>query len=201
MSLFKKPKKNIQRRNLSDFTDDPDGTSTLEKDGNGDLPEMPKIKAKEAKPEKSVPKERQPQTKTLLSFGDEEGEYGSHRPSPIDNRLFAEEEEVFQVKKTSQSKKLMRQMDKERKRKAKGADSGDLQAATKGGRSDLSNKPSSDVHDGLSATSGPNSPSVQSVRKEFSVKNKIHTEIRTDDDFVVRLLLSIISPNHPKHDT
>lgn len=72
-SLFRKPKKNIQRRAFSDFPDDPDHTGVKDGDGGEKVAELPKIKAKEAKPEKA-PKERQ-STKTLLSFGDEEGEW------------------------------------------------------------------------------------------------------------------------------
>lgn len=97
------------------------------------------------------------------------------------------------MKKTSQSKKVMRQLDKERRRKAKGnpadGDSEEQPEKATFTGSELSNKPP--PHGGMSATSGTDSAggnSTQPVRNEISGK-KIHTEIRTDD-FVVRLLLS-----------
>lgn len=68
-SLFRKPKKNIQRRANSDFPEDPD-QPTAKDHVESEKPAMAaKIKVKEPKPEK---KERK-STKTLLSFGDEEG--------------------------------------------------------------------------------------------------------------------------------
>ena len=90
---------------------------------------------------------------------------------------------MFQVKKTSQSKKVMRKLDKERRKKAKGIPIDDSDQPGEG--SDLSTKPPS--IGGVSASiSGTD---AISDRNEISGKNKIHTEIRTDD-FVVRLLLS-----------
>lgn len=70
MSLFKKPKKNIQRRAFSDLTEERDEAASQDGGDDVEMQEIPKAKAKEAKPEKQ-PKERQ--SKTLLSFGDEEG--------------------------------------------------------------------------------------------------------------------------------
>lgn len=65
MSLFKKPKKNIQRRAFSDFTENRDEAARQDNEDDVEMQEIPKAKPREAKPEK--PK------KTLLSFGDEEG--------------------------------------------------------------------------------------------------------------------------------
>lgn len=99
---------------------------------------------------------------------------------------------MFQVKKTSQSKKLMRQLDKERRKKAKGIAVTDEDPSERGTStgSELSNKPP--LLGGKSASSGADIATAtdgqQSVRNNISGK-KIHTEIRTDD-FVVRLLLS-----------
>lgn len=67
MSVFKKPKKNIQRRAFSDFPDedrsvDINNGEEREKGENGAA-----AKPKERKPEKEK------KSKTLLSFGDEEG--------------------------------------------------------------------------------------------------------------------------------
>lgn len=189
-SLFRKPKKNIQRRAFSDFPDDQDHAATRDGDAGEKSVEAPKIKQKEPKPEKT-PKER-PATKTLLSFGDEDGEWVDN--SPVHHLLtkcpFSEEEEVFQVKKSSQSKKVMRQLDKERRKKAKGG-SEDTQpqertpSASVGG-SELSNKPP--LLGGVSGIASGTDATVSSVRNDISGK-KIQTEIRTDD-FVVRLLLS-----------
>lgn len=104
--------------------------------------------------------------------------------------LFSEEEEVFQVKKSSQSKKLMRQLDKERRRKAKGIgtgnDSGSQSSNSKSLGSELSNK--SPPHGGLSASTGTDSANGASVARDNITDQKI--QIRTDDNIVVRLLLS-----------
>lgn len=96
---------------------------------------------------------------------------------------------MFQVKKSSQSKKLMRQMDKERRRKAKGIDPGAEEPESNSKASDLSNKPPTQGGAGVTTTCGADADNLHLARSEISGKNKIHTEIRTDD-FVVRLLLS-----------
>lgn len=189
-SLFRKPKKNIQRRAFSDFPEDQDHGATRDGDAGEKSVEAPKIKQKEPKPEK--PSKERPAAKTLLSFGDEDGKWVAN--VSVHHLLIklplSEEEEVFQVKKSSQSKKVMRQLDKERRKKAKGGND-DTQpqektTMTSMGGSELSNKPPllggvSDLASGTDAT-------LSSVRNDISGK-KIQTEIRTDD-FVVRLLLS-----------
>lgn len=188
MSLFRKPKKNIQRRAFSEFDEDKDRLPTRDDESSENVPETIKMKPK---PDK-VPKER-PQAKTLLSFGDEEGtNIYTESVTSINSYpciFITEEEEVFQVKKTSQSKKVMRQLDKERRRKAKGLPTPGDDDLTTNPVTELSTKPPS--HGGqvsASATSSGADANLQSVREDISGK-KIHTEIRTDD-FVVRLLLS-----------
>lgn len=85
MSLFKKPRKQIQRRVFSQQDEDEEETTQVE-DSN---------EKESRKKEKSKPKTRQP----LLSFETEE------------------DGEVFQIKKSSHSKKLMRMYGKEKKKK------------------------------------------------------------------------------------
>lgn len=84
MSLFRKPRKQIQRRVFSERDDDEEPMETHEQTDKD-------IKKKD----KSKMKVKQP----LLSFETEE------------------EGEIFQVKKSSHSKKLMRMYEKERKKK------------------------------------------------------------------------------------
>ena len=67
MSLFRKPKKNIQRRAFSDFPDHHDGPPSMDVDVEEKSVEKP-TKSKE-KAQKSTA------SKTLLSFGDEEGKF------------------------------------------------------------------------------------------------------------------------------
>lgn len=108
---------------------------------------------------------------------------------------------MFQVKKSSHSKKVMRMMDKERKKKkSKGGSGGggsipddnELKSGQldSGSSSSLISKPN---------TQGKNcsESSTHSVKKDRteSSKQKIQTEIRSSDDFVVRLLLSISYTN------
>lgn len=97
MSLFKKPKKHIQRRvfgsNEDDETTENNGME-INADERMETQPITNVKKKERKDkDKAQPKQ------TLLSFGDED------------------EGEVFQVKKSSYSKKIMRLLDKERRKK------------------------------------------------------------------------------------
>lgn len=89
MSLFRKPKKNVQRRAFSEFEDEQDPPTDKDNDGGEKESQAPRNKAKETKPEK--PKKERPSTTTttLLSFGDEEGmeqlTYGVSQPLPLIN--------------------------------------------------------------------------------------------------------------------
>lgn len=114
--MFNKPKRNIRRRPFNE--DDEDNENRM--DSNDDS-QSSKFKAKK----KEKPKQ------TLLSFGEEldEGAYSCQKLFVIHSLLFdddddfilfissADEGEVFKVKKSSRSKKLMKQLDHERKKK------------------------------------------------------------------------------------
>ncbi|KAK6641265.1 hypothetical protein RUM44_012974 [Polyplax serrata] len=98
MALFKKPKKNIRARNVDNDDDDIGGNENVpvgleEKESNSSSVNPQKKSSKD----KNIGRCKQT---TLLSFGDDE-----------------EEEEVFQIKKSPQSKKLVRLLDKERKKR------------------------------------------------------------------------------------
>lgn len=94
MSLFNKPKRNIRRRYIND--DDEDNVNKSSEINN---------ERGSSKNNKSSKKEKPKQT--LLSFGEELDE--------------ADDGEVFKVKKSSRSRRLMKQLDQERKKK-KGED-------------------------------------------------------------------------------
>ncbi|KZC04100.1 GC-rich sequence DNA-binding factor 1 [Dufourea novaeangliae] len=87
MSLFNKPKRNIRRRHFND--DDEDNENRME--------------VEDTQPLKSKTKKKDKPKQTLLSFGEELEE--------------ADDGEVFKVKKSSRSKKLMKQLDHERRKK------------------------------------------------------------------------------------
>ncbi|XP_029673809.1 PAX3- and PAX7-binding protein 1 [Formica exsecta] len=87
MSLFNKPKRNIRRRPFNDEDEDNEN----------------RIEVEDAQPVKIKTKKKDKPKQTRLSFGEEleQGDDG----------------EVFIVKKSSRSKKLMKQLDHERKKK------------------------------------------------------------------------------------
>lgn len=110
------------------------------------------------------------------------------------NNYTPEEGETFQVKKTSQSKKVMKTLDKERRRKRHAEKNG-------GSREDSYSFAASTSSTSTSATSSKSKSSSSSKHGEGSepkdklkkekcenTSSNIQTEIRTDD-FVVRLLL------------
>ena len=116
---------------------------------------------------------------------------------------FAEDEcEVFQVKKSSHSKKVMRKLDKERRKKSTtksniDEDSSEVGSFETNGKS-IKNDPSSSGQSYSSSSTITNSNSIEIKKSTSKVesKNKINTDSRTEirtDDFVVRLLLSIFS--------
>ncbi|KAF7278966.1 PAX3- and PAX7-binding protein 1 [Rhynchophorus ferrugineus] len=88
MSLFRKPKKNIVQRRVFTENDDEDDHEPI------DIPEQTQLEKKIKKKDK----EKKPR-QTLLSFETEE------------------EGEVFQIKKSSHNKKVMRMFEKEKKKK------------------------------------------------------------------------------------
>ncbi|KAK0096085.1 hypothetical protein PV326_006499 [Microctonus aethiopoides] len=87
MSLFNKPKRNIRRRSFNDEGEDNENRMNID----------------DVQPAKIKPKKKEKPKQTLLSFGEELEE--------------ADDGEVFKVKKSSRSKKLMKQLDHERKKK------------------------------------------------------------------------------------
>ncbi|KAJ6635023.1 PAX3- and PAX7-binding protein 1 [Pseudolycoriella hygida] len=150
MSLFKKPKKTIQRRVFSCG------------DEHGDEDEMQadhsdKHKERDRKSDRKTKDNGKSHKKTsLLSFDDEE------------------EGEVFQVKKSSHSKKVMKMMDKERKKK-KSKDSNTTSNSYNEHHSDFKQSVRSAAID--SDNSG--------TRTNSNNSNSVQTEIRTDDGFVL----------------
>lgn len=84
---------------------------------------------------------------------------------------------MFQVKKSSHSKKLMKQLDKERRKKKKELGSSQNQTAGDLRASDSVSQVQNSVN------------SVEENKTTFT--SKVQTEIRTDE-FVVRLLKSIL---------
>uniref|UniRef100_A0A034W8J6 Uncharacterized protein n=1 Tax=Bactrocera dorsalis TaxID=27457 RepID=A0A034W8J6_BACDO len=105
MSLFRKPKK-IQRRVFSSALDEEDENAghDMEVEIDGEQSLQNNKKSKDGGPKKSNKGDKieEPKTKALLSFADDE-----------------EDTEVFQVRKSSNSKKIMRMLDRERRRKRK----------------------------------------------------------------------------------
>ncbi|KAG8230485.1 hypothetical protein J437_LFUL013527, partial [Ladona fulva] len=103
MSLFKKPKKNIRRRVVGE-NDDEEESENLDKTAEGKSSEdsLQSQISKNTDKKKDKKKEKQ-RKQTLLSFEEDlnEGDDG----------------EVFQVKKSTHSKKIMKLLDRERRKK------------------------------------------------------------------------------------
>lgn len=99
MSFFKKPKKNIRRRPLGVGEESTEEYGD-QMDVDDEEQSMAQIREKIAKAKK---KEKEQRKQTLLSFEEDFNE--------------ADDGEVFQVRKSSQSKKMMKLLDKERKKK------------------------------------------------------------------------------------
>ncbi|KAH8335439.1 hypothetical protein KR074_002077 [Drosophila pseudoananassae] len=170
MSLFRKPKK-IQRRVFSSNADEEEGGPSLDPDAEMEAPPPPIItgkrdKEKSRKPIKSLDDGK---PKAVLSFADDE-----------------DDGEVFQVRKSSHSKKVMRMMDKERRKKKREerAENSGLAGGENGSTQHLESSsgygnPHSDV--GVGRCKGA---SDQSKSKK-SDNHMIQTEIRTDDFVLV----------------
>uniref|UniRef100_A0A1L8DHS0 Putative transcriptional regulator binding to the gc-rich sequence n=1 Tax=Nyssomyia neivai TaxID=330878 RepID=A0A1L8DHS0_9DIPT len=149
MSLFRKPKKPIQRRVFGSYDDDNDAENN--EGGQKDPPERTTISSEQTsrKHKKDKTKDREPVKTTLLSFDDEE-----------------EGEEVFQVKKSSHSKKVMKKLDKARRKKNRTDDPDRPKDASAATPSEFNNKHKN-----------------KSELKDNS--NSVQTEIRTDDFVLV----------------
>lgn len=102
MSFFKKPKRNIRKRDIgSNDENDEENDFNVKEDGDSAEPKKSlTVKSLELKPKKEKKKQ------SILSFEEEWNE--------------ADDGEVFQVKKSSQSKKIRKLLDKERKKKKDG---------------------------------------------------------------------------------
>uniref|UniRef100_A0A6B2EHK5 Putative transcriptional regulator binding to the gc-rich sequence n=1 Tax=Phlebotomus kandelakii TaxID=1109342 RepID=A0A6B2EHK5_9DIPT len=178
MSLFRKPKKPIQRRVFGSYDDEENDLENNgegvggKKDSNTDriiTSSDQGSHGKKHKRDKEKSRENRGSAKpTLLSFDDEE-----------------EGEEVFQVKKSSHSKKVMKMLDKERRKKHRHGS--DISACVSGQQA--SSAPAHPITE---------SPSVSSTRTPYELNSKekvktelkdnsnsIQTEIRTDDFVLV----------------
>lgn len=103
---------------------------------------------------------------------------------------------MFQVKKTSQSKKVMKTMVKERRRKRHAEKNGSFNNESFNYGVDLS--ANSAIKSGSTAKERPGEPEKDKLKREKceNTSSNIQTEIRTDD-FVVRLLLFNFLPIPP----
>lgn len=120
----------------------------------------------------------------------------------IDTFLFRTEDddgEVFQVKKSSHSKKVMRMMDKERRKKkhrdhdsGAAADAQEPRSNNNNNNNGCGRQPSErDAASSAACVKGVGNDDCADVKRQKSsnaTNSSVHTEIRTDD-FVVRLLL------------
>ncbi|KMZ01934.1 PAX3- and PAX7-binding protein 1 isoform X1 [Drosophila simulans] len=176
MSLFRKPKK-IQRRVFSSNADEEEDGASLDPDAEMEAPPPPIISGKREK-EKSrkaiKPQEDNSKPKALLSFADDE-----------------DDGEVFQVRKSSHSKKVMRMLDKERRKKKREerAENSGLPGGENGSTQHLesSGGPSSGPPNSNSnpANAGRYKSASDQSKSKKSDNHMIQTEIRTDDFVLV----------------
>ncbi|XP_053692746.1 PAX3- and PAX7-binding protein 1 [Sabethes cyaneus] len=214
MSLFRKPKKPIQRRVFSSYDDEEDSAAPASfasgssgpsaQQGNGtrmevdpfSAPPPPTISSKLSSTSSSSRKD-----KKHSKSGSSGASNQSQQHQPVGTKLgttakmsllsFEDEEEgeVFQVKKTSQSKKIMKNLDKERRRKRHAEKNGSKESYSGGG--------SSSSYPSASASSSKNGKDCTAAAEDSSHKDKlkkekcenpssnIQTEIRTDDFVLV----------------
>ncbi|KAH8369131.1 hypothetical protein KR009_002447 [Drosophila setifemur] len=178
MSLFRKPKK-IQRRVFSSNADEEEGGPSVDPDAEMEAPPPPIISGKRDKEKirKAVKPQDDGKPKALLSFADDE-----------------DDGEVFQVRKSSHSKKVMRMMDKERRKKKREERVESSGHVENGSTQHLeSSSGSGNPCANANANANPNanlnsgrckSASDQSKSKK-SDNHMIQTEIRTDDFVLV----------------
>ncbi|CAG2066784.1 unnamed protein product, partial [Timema podura] len=101
MSLFNKPKKNIRRR-IADNEDGDENDVKMEGEDEHNIKQVQENIA-------NIKEKKNRKKQTVLSFEEE-----------LNEELFkipADDGEIFQVKKSTQSKKLMKILDRERKKK------------------------------------------------------------------------------------
>ncbi|XP_058119129.1 PAX3- and PAX7-binding protein 1 isoform X2 [Anopheles coustani] len=223
MSLFRKPKKPIQRRVFSGYDDEDEENNPSSKDtahaaGNGNgspgepslAPEGPMVSSggtsiAVASSERKR-KEHRTDTKPDTSKG-----VGSSKSNAITKPSLLsfddeEEGEVFQVKKSSHSKKVMKSLDKERRRKrhmeksngtgtapstfqhssapSEHAAMGSKAATTANQRSSKQQYPSSSPPSTSLSYDNDSNDKIKREKCENSSSN-IQTEIRTDDFVLV----------------
>ncbi|KAH8362244.1 hypothetical protein KR200_003504 [Drosophila serrata] len=178
MSLFRKPKK-IQRRVFSSNVDDDEGPP-LDPDAEMEAPPPPVISGKRDNKEKSrkpaKPQEDNSKPKALLSFADDE-----------------DDGEVFQVRKSSHSKKVMRMLDKERRKKKREERAENSLGHLLGGENGSTQHLESSGGASSGSAQTPNSSAAGRFRNTASDQSKskksdnhmIQTEIRTDDFVLV----------------
>ncbi|KAH8420794.1 hypothetical protein KR222_005393 [Zaprionus bogoriensis] len=202
MSLFRKPKK-IQLRVFSSNANEDDDASSVDVDvGNMESvpPPPPIISQSGGKRDKDKNKRtaKQPEDNGIATGT------GSGQQKPKALLSFADDEddgEVFQVRKSSHSKKVMRMLDKER-RKKKREERAELtghswtqQSGYQNGSTTQHLESSSATIPGLAGTSNTSrpyrststssdNPNVQSKSKKCD-NHMIQTEIRTDDFVLV----------------
>ncbi|BFF89618.1 PAX3- and PAX7-binding protein 1 [Drosophila madeirensis] len=169
MSLFRKPKK-IQRRVFSSGVDDDNDGATLDLDAEMEsAPPPPPIlsgKRDKEKVKKTIKANDDNKPKALLSFADDE-----------------DDGEVFQVRKSSNSKKIMRLMDKER-RKKKREERTEHGSTENGSTQHLESSSATGASGATNSSRYKNASSDQSKSKK-SDNHMIQTEIRTDDFVLV----------------
>ncbi|XP_030565677.1 PAX3- and PAX7-binding protein 1 isoform X1 [Drosophila novamexicana] len=186
MSLFRKPKK-IQRRVFSSNADEDDDASAMDIDGGMETPPPPPpiISA-------SGKRDKDTKTKKTIRQPDESGATTGtstvqHKPKAL--LSFADDEddgEVFQVRKSSHSKKVMRMLDKERRKKKR-----EERAEHTGlsGHPGYENGSTIQHLESSSATASGAGPANLSSRVQSKSKkcdnDMIQTEIRTDDFVLV----------------
>uniref|UniRef100_A0A1Y9H298 GCF C-terminal domain-containing protein n=1 Tax=Anopheles dirus TaxID=7168 RepID=A0A1Y9H298_9DIPT len=208
MSLFRKPKKPIQRRVFSGYDDEDeengtpsgkDPPSNGNENGNvrqpsttesGLTPEGPAVAATvvASSSEHRKRKEHRADAPSKAGCGSLKATTTATKPSLLS---FDDEEEgeVFQVKKSSHSKKVMKTLDKERRRKRHMEKSNGTSATSSGappepGRSASSRKQVASPPTAVGLYETDSNDKIKREKCENSSSN-IQTEIRTDDFVLV----------------
>ncbi|XP_055544228.1 PAX3- and PAX7-binding protein 1 [Wyeomyia smithii] len=201
MSLFRKPKKPIQRRVFSSYDDEEDSASCVSgnsapsaQQDNGTRMEMD---SSTPPPPPSISLKSSASSSRKDKKHSKGSTLGSQQQQPVGTKLgskmsllsFEDEEEgeVFQVKKTSQSKKVMKNLDKERRRKRHAEKNGSKESFG-GYSSSASTKSSKNGKDcGAAAAATEDSSHKDKFKKEKceNPSSNIQTEIRTDDFVLV----------------
>uniref|UniRef100_A0A0P6K0Q7 Putative transcriptional regulator binding to the gc-rich sequence n=1 Tax=Aedes aegypti TaxID=7159 RepID=A0A0P6K0Q7_AEDAE len=186
MSLFRKPKKPIQRRVFTSYDDDDEGGSpAVTPASNGD---SGKDNRMEVDPSPMLPPPPPSfgadASKSKKDKKDKKGSGAAGSSMAFDDE---EEGEIFQVKKTSQSKKVMKSLDKERRRKKHAEKNGSSRDGPSYG-GDSSSKSVVKSSSGSAAKDrSSEEPDKDKHKREKCEKSSsnIQTEIRTDDFVLV----------------